>query len=155
MYKPTLDINMCKEWWNFKEELTMKKKGNFIKKCCLFLEKKTIFLYFLFLQKFLSLSPAGVFQNGTSKMIGGFMRKEPTNSVRLHGHPKLVAIFTRANWMPFFEKFWGFDEEVAQEFSLSLKPHSKAHATVIFRCLTVEITPEFISRVTSLPLGLP
>lgn len=35
----------------------------------------------------------------TRTMIGGFMRKEPTNSTRLHEYPQVVAIFTRASWM--------------------------------------------------------
>ena len=83
------------------------------------------------------------------------MRKEPKNSFRLHEHLEVVAIFTRENWMPFFENFSGFDEEVAQEFDLYLVTHSKTHATITFRGLTMEITPKFISRVTSLPLGLP
>ena len=83
------------------------------------------------------------------------MRKEPLNSVKLHEHPEVVAIFTKANWMPFFEKFRGYDEEVTQEFALSLVPHSRTHATVTFKGLTMEITLEFISRVTSLPLRLP
>lgn len=83
------------------------------------------------------------------------MKKEPTNSTRLHEHPQAVAIFTRANWMTFFEKFQGFDEEIAKEFVLSLVPHSRTHATITFRGLSMEITPEFISRVTTLPLGLP
>lgn len=83
------------------------------------------------------------------------MRKEPTNSTRLHEHPQVVAIFTRENWMPFFEKFRGFDEEVAQEFTLSLVPHSRTHATINFRGISMEMTPEFIIRVTTLPLGLP
>lgn len=83
------------------------------------------------------------------------MRKEPTNSSRIHEHPQVVSIFTRANWMPFFEKFQGFDEEVGQEFSLSLVPHSRTYATVTFRGLSMEVTLEFISMVTILPLGLP
>lgn len=33
-------------------------------------------------------------------------------------------------------------------------PHSKTHATVTFRGIAIEISPDFISRVTSLPLGL-
>ena len=57
--------------------------------------------------------------------------------------------------MNFFEKFRGFDDEIAQEFSLSLVPHTRTHATVTIRGLSIEITPEFISRVTTLPLGLP
>ena len=81
--------------------------------------------------------------------------KEPTNSTRLHEHPQVVAIFTRANWMTFSEKFQGFDEEIAQEFSYSLVPHTRTHATITFRGPSMEITPEFINRVTTLPLGLP
>jgi len=83
------------------------------------------------------------------------MRKESTNSTRLHAHPQVVEIFTRANWMNFFEKFKGFDDEIAHEFALSLVPHKRNHSTVTIRGLSIEITPEFISRVTTLPLGLP
>ena len=62
---------------------------------------------------------------------------------------------TRANWINFFEKFQGFDEEIAQEFALSLVPHTRTHATITIRGLSIKITLEFISRVTTLPLGLP
>ena len=51
-------------------------------------------------------------------MRGGFIRKEPLNSTKLHEHPEVVALFTRANWMSFFEKFHGYDEEVTEEFLL-------------------------------------
>jgi len=33
--------------------------------------------------------------------------------------------------MNFFEKVQGFDEEIAQEFALSLVPHTITHATII------------------------
>ena len=83
------------------------------------------------------------------------MRKELTNSIRLHAHPQVVEIFTSANWMNFFEKFRGFDDEISHEFSLSLVPHKRTHSTVTIRGLSIEITLEFISRVTTLPLALP
>jgi len=82
------------------------------------------------------------------------MRKEPLNSNKLHEHP-VVALFTRANWMSFFEIIHGNDEEVTEEFLMSLRPHSKTHATVSFRGLTLKLTSEFISRIIGLPLGLP
>ena len=88
-------------------------------------------------------------------MTRGFLRKEPTNSARLHAHPRAVDIFIRENWMIFFEKFQGLDEEISQEFALSMVPHTRTHATVTFRGLSMEITPHFINRVTTLPLGLP
>lgn len=83
------------------------------------------------------------------------MRKELSNSTTLHAHPQVVEIFTRANWMNFFEKFRWFDDEISHEFSLSIVPHTRTHATIAIRGLSIEITPEFISRVTTFPLGLP
>ena len=57
--------------------------------------------------------------------------------------------------MGFFEKFRGYDDGVAQEFSLFLTPHTRIHATIVIRGLTIDHTPEPISRVTTLPLGIP
>jgi len=42
------------------------------------------------------------------------MRKEPLNSNKLHEHPEVVALFTKANWMSFFERIHGYDEEVTE-----------------------------------------
>jgi len=42
----------------------------------------------------------------------------------------------------------------SQEFAHSLTPHSRIHATVIVRGLTIDLTLDFISRVTTLPLGI-
>lgn len=83
------------------------------------------------------------------------MTKEPLNSNKLHEHREVLALFTRANWMPFFERIHGYEEEVTEELLMSLRPHSKTHATVNFRGLAIELTPEFISRIIGLPLGLP
>jgi len=57
--------------------------------------------------------------------------------------------------MHFFEKCRGFDDDIAHEFALIMVPHTRTHATITIRGLSIEITPEFISRVTTLPLGLP
>lgn len=88
-------------------------------------------------------------------MIGGFNRREPKNTVRIQQHPQVLQIFTRQNWMGFFEKFTGYDGDVAQEFVHSLTPHSRIHAIVLVRCLTIVLTPDLIIRVTTLPLGIP
>ena len=64
------------------------------------------------------------------------MRKEPLKSIKLYEHPKVVDLFTRANWISFFNRIQGYDEEVTEEFLMSLRPHSKTHATVGFRGLT-------------------
>lgn len=77
------------------------------------------------------------------------------NSTKLHEHPEVVALFTRENWIPFFDIIHGYDEEVTKEFLISLRTHSKSHAIVSFRGLTIDLTLEFISKIIGLPLGLP
>lgn len=67
----------------------------------------------------------------------------------------MMDFFTRANWISFFDKIQGHDEEITKAFLMSLRPHSKTHATVSFKGLTLELTPKLISGVIGLPLGLP
>jgi hypothetical protein len=88
-------------------------------------------------------------------MPGGFIRREPTDSAKLRRNPAVVELFTRAQWMPFCDKLRGYDDEVAEEFLQALKPKSLTLATVSFRGLSLQLTPEHISRVTELPMGLP
>lgn len=61
----------------------------------------------------------------------------------------------RHNWMGYFEKLRGYDDEVTQDFSLSLIPLTRTHATIVVRGLSIEVTPELISRITTLPLAVP
>ena len=88
-------------------------------------------------------------------MTGGFNRRESINIVRIHQHPPVLEIFTRHNWMGYFEKLRGYDNGVAREFALSLILLTKAHATVVVRGLSIELNPKLISRITTLPLGVP
>ena len=67
----------------------------------------------------------------------------------------MVEIFTQAQWMSFCDKLQGYDEEVAEEFLRGLRPKSKVLATVKFRGLSLKVTPQSISRITELPMGLP
>jgi len=85
-------------------------------------------------------------------MPRGFIRKEPSNTSKLY---EVVDLFSQANWMSSFDKIRGHDEEITEEFFMSPRPQSKAQATVSFMGLTLEITPELMSCVTGLPLGLP
>jgi len=57
--------------------------------------------------------------------------------------------------MGFFERMRGYDDEVARDFALSFIPLTRTHATTVVEGLSVEITLEVISRITTLPLGLP
>lgn len=89
------------------------------------------------------------------KIKGGFSKKEPINTARIHRHSLIVEIFTRHSLLGFFEKMRGYDDEVARDFSLSLIPLTRTHATPVVKSISVEITTEVISRITSLPFGLP
>ena len=88
-------------------------------------------------------------------MPGGFIRKEPSDSKKLWETPKVVELFSHAHWMSFYDKLQGHDEEITEEFLRSLKPKSKTLAIVNFRGLTLRLTPQLISRVTDLPMGVP
>ena len=88
-------------------------------------------------------------------MPGGFIRKEPSGSRKLCQTHKVVDLFTRANWMTFCDKIQSHDDEVTEEFLMSLQPKSNTLATVNFRGLTLNLTPQLISRVTDLPLWIP
>lgn len=57
--------------------------------------------------------------------------------------------------MGFVEKFKGYDDEVVEKSALCLTPHTRIHAIVVIRGLTIDLTPELINRVTTLPLGIP
>lgn len=57
--------------------------------------------------------------------------------------------------MSYFEKLREHDDEVARDFSLFLIPLTRTHATVVVRGLTIELTPEIIGRIPTLPLGVP
>ena len=87
-------------------------------------------------------------------MTGGFKKREPTKTMRIHQRPPVIEIFTRHNWMGFFERMRGYDDEVAKYFVLSLITLTRTHATTVDKGLSVEITLEVISKITTLPLGL-
>lgn len=55
--------------------------------------------------------------------------------------------------MSFYDKIQGHDDEITEEFLRALKPKSKTLAVVNLRGLTLRLTPQFISRVTDLPMG--
>ena len=64
-------------------------------------------------------------------------------------------MFTRHNWMGFFEKMRGYDDEVVRYFVLSLIPLTKTHATTVVKGILVEIPSKVIGRITELPRRLP
>jgi hypothetical protein len=47
----------------------------------------------------------------------GFKRREPTKPSRVYDNPEIVEIFQRCNWLGYFERLRGYDDEVAIEFA--------------------------------------
>ena len=88
-------------------------------------------------------------------MPGGFISKESSDSKKLWETPEVVDLFSRAHWMSFCDKLQGHDDEIAEEFLRSLKLKSKTLVVVNFRGLILRLTPQRISRVTDLPMGVP
>ena len=88
-------------------------------------------------------------------MPGGFIRREPTDSSKLRENHEVVELFTRVQWIAFCDKLQGYDDEVAEEFLRALEAKSKTVATVKFRGLSLTLTPQYISQITELPMGLP
>ena len=74
--------------------------------------------------------------------------------MRIHEHPPLVEIFPRHNWMGYFEKLRGYDDEVARYFALSIITLTRTHVTLVVRGPSIEFSAELISRITTLPLGV-
>lgn len=87
-------------------------------------------------------------------MGGGFKRREPTDSKIIHLHPSVVEIFKRHQWLGFFELLKGYDDDITYEFSMALNPHARASDTIMVTRLSITINLDFISRVTTLPLGV-
>jgi len=67
----------------------------------------------------------------------------------------MVEIFRRHNWLGLFELLRGYDDDVDQEFSMALNPLARTIATIVVRGLSITNTLEVISRITTLPQGIP
>lgn len=66
----------------------------------------------------------------------------------------MVEIITRNQWLGLFELLRGYADEIAREFTMSLTTLTRVSVTIVVRGLSVTITLESISRITTLPLGL-
>ena len=54
--------------------------------------------------------------------------------------------------MGFFEMMRGYDDDVDREFFLSFIPLTRTNATTVVKGLSIVITPEVRSRITTLHL---
>lgn len=70
-------------------------------------------------------------------MGGGFNRREPTDTKRIHRHPHVVNIFRRHQWLGFLELLKRYNDDITQEFSMALHPQGEDSATTIVRGLVI------------------
>lgn len=84
----------------------------------------------------------------------GYNKKDPLDNKRIHLHSLVVDIFRRHQWLGFFELLKGYDDDLAFEFSMDLNSQIEDNATIVVRGLTISLSPETISRVTTLPIGI-
>lgn len=87
-------------------------------------------------------------------MGGGFNRREPLDTRRIHLHPEVVDIFRRHQWLRLFEIVKGYDYDLAFEFSMDMNSQTKDRGITFVGGLAISLNPEIIIRVTTLPLGI-
>lgn len=54
-------------------------------------------------------------------MVGSFNKRETTNTITIYQCHEFVTIFENFQWLGFFEKLIGFDDDVAMELSMNLQ----------------------------------
>ena len=70
-------------------------------------------------------------------MGGGTNRRGHTNSKIIHQYPLLIDICTSHQWMGFFDRIKGYDDEIAHEFDKALQPWGEDSATTIERGIVI------------------
>jgi hypothetical protein len=80
-----------------------------------------------------------------------FKRREPTKPSRVYDNPKIVEIFQRCNWLRYFERFRGYNDEIAIEFSQNFQNIQELEYVTTVRGLVMRINEASINRVSSHP----
>jgi hypothetical protein len=84
----------------------------------------------------------------------GFKKREPIKPSRVYDNPKILEIFQKCNWLGYFERLRGYDDEVAMEFSLNFQNIQEKEYVATMRGLIIRINEASIKKVSSLPMGL-
>lgn len=87
-------------------------------------------------------------------MGGGFNRRKPSYTKRIHQHPSVVDIFRNHHWLGFFKILKGYDDDLAYGVLTKLHSQGEDSATIVVEGLAISLSPETISRVTTFPLGM-
>lgn len=87
-------------------------------------------------------------------MEGGFNKRNPIDTYRIHQNPRVRYILETCKWLRFFEKLKGYDEEISLEFDTCFQC-PKGHEIVIeIKGLIVYIDKYLIRKVITLPKGI-
>jgi hypothetical protein len=84
-----------------------------------------------------------------------FKRRETTKPSRVYENPEIVEIFHICDWLGYFERIKGYDDEVAIEFDKNCQNIQEQEYVTKVRRLVIRINETSIRRVSSLPLALP
>lgn len=70
-------------------------------------------------------------------MGGGSNIRELTYTDRIQKHSPIIYIFPSHQWMGFFEKLKGYDDEITQEFTMALHSQGEESSTMVIRGISI------------------
>jgi hypothetical protein len=85
----------------------------------------------------------------------GFKRRVPIKPSRVYDNPEIIEIFHRCNFLGYFERLKGYNDEVAIEFSHNFHNINEHEYVTIVRGITIRINEASIRKVSILPMGVP
>lgn len=98
-------------------------------------------------------------------MTNNFIRQDHIEHLRLNNNSKVYTIFQKVGWLKFFNKFSGYNEKVALEFSkkvelMNKKGNSKHGSNELdfytqVRGLKFLVNEDLISKITEITKGHP
>jgi hypothetical protein len=71
----------------------------------------------------------------------------------LHENPDIVEIFQRSDWLGYFDRLRGFDDEIYLEFSLNFQNVKDQEYITAITVLEIMVDKASINRVSNLPMG--
>lgn len=87
-------------------------------------------------------------------MGGGFNRREPIDTLIIHQNLEVRDNLKKFNWLGFFERLRGYDDEIALDCNLNLQHFQGNYMVIVVKGLIIYLHEDRISRVTTLPKGI-
>lgn len=83
-----------------------------------------------------------------------FNRREPSDTTIIHQNPEVVVILENYQWLGFFEKIAGFNDEVSLEFWMNLQKPEGQGLIIVVNVLVIYVIEDSINKVTTPPKGI-